>query len=115
MASYPYARVAHLIGADLAPWQQPGSWAKTPRTATPTTLTGNAQSLYSYGLCILFKDERGYWLHVRNSSLTTNRHIDAVQSVLGANGYVATDEQTELKRGWDRFEDYRLFVKREEG
>jgi hypothetical protein len=98
MALYPYARVAHLTGLEPAPYMTAGSYGHKS-TTTPATLTGSARALYSYDLCIAFRDERGYWVHPDNNSATTNRHIRTVTAFLDANGYAPTSETRFLKRG----------------
>jgi hypothetical protein len=113
MASYPYTRVAHLTGLELADWQQPRPWAKGGGLKTPTTLTGCPQSVQSYALTIGYTDnqDRGWWVHPDNNSPTTNRHIRALMRVLEANGYRKTDEYRDDSAGMGRTIRRYLWVK----
>jgi hypothetical protein len=73
MARIPYERVEAILD---------GSPSSTP---TPTTLSGNTRSIYSYAKQIAWQDRTGRWYVVdRQSSRTTNRHIGAVAATLEA-------------------------------
>jgi hypothetical protein len=89
MASSPTNRVRYLL--DL-PLDTLGYYGQKRITATPTTLSGGRDMLYSYRMPIAWRQENGDYLvtNERNSS-TTNRHIHAVHSVM-------RDECTEIGR-----------------
>lgn len=93
MPSYPYARVAHLLGIDrdqLPPYMTCPCCHSS--TTTPTTITARGDAaLYSYDLCILYRDHDDYYVYEEPSSPTTNRHIRTVRAVLESQGYRATD------------------------
>ena len=90
MASYSGAmeRIAYLLRLSA------------DERATPATLNGDKNAVYSYGLCIVRKTNDGYIVHERNSTATTNRHISAACMVLMDRGYerTGTDEY-----GWSHF------------
>lgn len=76
MAKYPTGRIEWLLGISDEP------------VHTPTTLTSRENNgiveIYSYGLCIGFERNDGsWWIHDRDNSETTNRHIDALSMVIG--------------------------------
>jgi hypothetical protein len=107
MASYPYARVAHLTGLD-APYT--GAYGHKS-TTTPTTLTGSEASVQSYQLTIGYRDSRGWWIYDGKNSPATNRHIGALTAVLNHNGYKPTDELRHDNAGMGRHITRRLWVK----
>ena len=116
MASYPYARVAHLLDIDrdtLPAYMQRPSWQRTDRTKTPTTLTGSPSSISSYELTVAYRDRAAdAWLiYDHDNSRTTNRHIRAVRAVLESQGYRPTDETEIIRVGWDRSAVYRRYQK----
>lgn len=118
MALYPYARIAHITGLDRAPYMTASAYGHKS-TSTPTTLTGSPTAVYSYALCIGFKDRESdaWWVYPDISSPTTNRHIRALGSVLQENGYTSTEgtpeQQTkDVALGMGRSARYYLWSKR---
>ena len=75
MARIPYTRVQAIIDN------------KPALATTPYTLHGTPKSIYSYGKEIAWQSSTGQW-HVvdRQSTRTTNRHIQAVRAVLELRG-----------------------------
>lgn len=112
MASYPYARVAHLLGIDretLPPYMTcPYSHAST---TTPRTITGSDRAISSYDLTIAYRDRTAdAWLiYDHPNSPTTNRHIRTVIAVLESQGYTRTDETKTLAQGWGKHATYRIY------
>lgn len=105
MAHTPYTRVAHLLNipfSDLPAYQQ-----RQNVTATPTTLSGNRDRIYSYELVIAYRTDDGYMVYDDKNSATTNRHIHALKSVLEGQGYHPTDEIVEaVSPLYDRYRKY---------
>lgn len=84
-------RIAYLLGLE-----------DTPRY-TPDTLTKRIHApgcVYSYDLMIVQRASFGYWVHPRDSTPTTNRHISACCMVLADHGYERTGTDD---RGWSIF------------
>lgn len=101
MASYPYARVAHLLGIDreTLPPHMTHTHAHQS-TTTPRTITARGDAaLYSYDLCIMYRDHDDAYIYDDLSSITTNRHIRTVRAVLESQGYTRTDETHTLRAG----------------
>jgi hypothetical protein len=70
MARYPIERVEAILDG------------KPSRVPTPTTLSGSPAAIRSYAKTIAWLGD-GHWNVVtRESSRTTNRHIDATRRVL---------------------------------
>lgn len=75
MASYPTARIKWLITKE-------GRGVATPNTITRQD-KDNVIEIYSYRLCIGLRQAKGtWWVHPRDNSATTNRHIDALTMVI---------------------------------
>lgn len=114
MASYPYARVAHLLGIDrdTLPAYMRSAYSHQS-TTTPTTLTGSPSAISSYALTIAYRDRAAdAWLiYDHDNSRTTNRHIRTVRAVLESQGYRPTDETETLRRGFNRQDVYRRYQK----
>ena len=73
MAKIPYDRVRALLEGKGEP-------------RTPTTLSGNRHSIYSYAKRIAWEKDGQWFVVDRQSSPTTNRHINAVSAVLQWSG-----------------------------
>lgn len=76
MAKYPTGRIEWLIGISDEP-------VHTPLTLTKTEFGAGQIEIYSYALCIGTSYLDGsWWIHDRDNSATTNRHIDALTRVI---------------------------------
>jgi hypothetical protein len=81
MAKYPVSRIEWLLGIS------------DEEVRTPTTLTKRENNglieIYSYALMIGESHADGtWWVHSRDSSATTNRHIDALTRVIEETHYL---------------------------
>ena len=77
MSKYPTGRIEWLLGISDEP-------AHTPVTLTSRECGGGQIEIYSYALCIGTSYLDGsWWIHERDNSVTTNRHIDALAMVIG--------------------------------
>lgn len=77
MAKYPTGRIEWLLGISDEP-------VHTPVTLTSREPYPGQIEIYSYALCIGTSYLDGsWWIHDRDNSATTNRHIDALTRVIG--------------------------------
>ena len=62
-------------------------WHRSPRNATPATISGGPESIYSYQLRIAWKDGDDWLVTNERNSPTTNRHIAAAHMAMPELGY----------------------------
>jgi hypothetical protein len=97
MASYGPAvnRIKYLINGRHSGYQ-----------ATPATISGGPESIYSYRLRIAWKDGDDWTVHESNSTPTTNRHIRACHMAMEELGFTADQNYP------DRYKTLTRYVKR---